>query len=267
MGEFGGRTGILQAKSEIYRHIQPGGTAIVPAADEFAPQIQQAAAACRQLGFGEGGEVYASGVQLMPQSSTFVLHTPQGTRPIQLPFAGLHNVHNAEAAAAFALALDADLDAIEQGLANARNAQGRLNFIPHGRFLLIDDSYNANPHSMRAAADVLCQQDGIRVLVMGEIGELGDDSTAEHTALGHDLASRPLDYVVAVGAQAHSVQQGADQTASSRVQCLVAPDHATALTQLQRLTVEHAQQPMTLLFKGSRFTHMEHLLTALMETL
>jgi UDP-N-acetylmuramyl pentapeptide synthase len=79
------------------------------------------------------------------------------------------------------------LDDIVVGLEHATGAKGRLNFIQHKDYLFIDDTYNANPTSMRAAADVLAQQDGIKVMVIGDIGELGSSAAQQHYMLGRDL--------------------------------------------------------------------------------
>lgn len=260
LGEFGGRQGICNAKSEIYPNIKTGGTAIIPAADDFIDQIRQAAHANVQLSFGQHGDVYAQNIIIQAQSSQFDLVTPQGAIAIDLPFAGEHNVHNAEAAATFALALGVDLQDIAQGLAQAKNAKGRLNFIQKPQYLLIDDTYNANPNSMRAAADVLAGQQGIKVMVMGDIGELGDAAKAEHFALGHDLADKSLDYIVAVGEFADDVIQGANAS-----HALAYANQSEALVALNQIIDKHQPQSISFLFKGSRYTHMENLLSALME--
>lgn len=260
LGEFGGRDGICRAKSEIYAHLPQQGIAILPAADDYHAQIASAIATDQRLSFGQGGDVYADNIQLHPQSSQFELHTPQGVRAVELGFAGLHNVHNAEAAAAFALAIGLDLDQIVSGLATAQGAKGRLNFIQHHNMLLIDDTYNANPSSMRAAAEVLSQQSGVTVMVMGDIGELGAAAAQEHHDLGRDLIQLPLAQIVAVGEYAQAVQQGA---ASERVHAF--RNQADALSYLMKLTEEHQQQSMSFLFKGSRYTHMETLMADLME--
>ena len=262
LGEFGGREKICQAKSEIYRHIAPEGTSIVPAADDFTTQINAAVQTAKRLSFGEGGDVFAEQIQLHPQSASFVLHTPQGSAQIVLPFAGLHNVQNALAACAFALAIGISLDDVVQGLQQAKGAKGRLNFISHQQYVLIDDTYNANPTSMRAAAEVLTQQQGIKVMVMGDIGELGDRSRDEHFALGHDLAQLPLDYVLAVGEFANATVAGA-----AAEHCHAFETQAQALKFLINLVEKHQPQTMSFLFKGSRYTHMETLMADLMEKL
>ena len=261
LGEFGGRDGICRAKSEIYTHILPNGSAVVPAHDDFTATIRQNAGHHSILSFGEGGDVYASEIQLNPQSAQFNPHTPQGSRAVSLPFAGAHNVQNAAAATAFALAIGIELDDIVQGLEQAQGAKGRLNFIQQQHCLFIDDTYNANPTSMRAAAQVLLQQQGLKVMVMGDIGELGDSSWQEHHDLGRDLSALPLDHLVVVGEFATAAQQG---SAHSEKLCACATQ-AEALAFLVNLVQTHQHQPISFLFKGSRYTHMETLMADLME--
>lgn len=263
MGEFGGRDGICRAKSEIYRHIVDGGIAIVPANDDFSEGIRQNAQGHHIVSFGESGDILATDLELDAQSARFNLITPQGKRAVSLPFAGEHNVQNATAAAAFAIALGISLDDVVIGLEQAQGAKGRLNFISHREHLFIDDTYNANPTSMRAAAQVLLQQTGIKVMVMGDIGELGDASWQEHHDLGKDLSALPLDYLIAVGEYASAVQQGSAN--STKVTSFAT--QAEALDFLIHLEQKHQPQSMSFLFKGSRYTHMETLMADLMEKL
>ena len=95
LGEFGGRDGICRAKSEIYAHIDQAGTSIVPANDDFSDTIRQAVQTENVLSFGQGGEVFASEIELQAQSATFTINTPNGVRTVNLPFSVEHNVHNA----------------------------------------------------------------------------------------------------------------------------------------------------------------------------
>ena len=261
LGEFGGREGICRAKSEIYAHILPQGTAVVPAQDDFAASIRENAQAHSILSFGEGGDIFATDVQLHPQSAQFNLHTPQGSRGVNLPFAGAHNVQNAAAATAFALAIGIALDDIVLGLEQAQGAKGRLNFIQQQHHLFIDDTYNANPTSMRAAAQVLLQQQGLKVMVMGDIGELGDSSWQEHHDLGRDLSLLPLEHLVVVGEFAAAAKQGSSH--SEKLHAFAT--QAEALPFLINLVQTHQPQSMSFLFKGSRYTHMETLMADLME--
>lgn len=265
LGEFGGRDGICRAKSEIYAHIDPSGTSIVPAQDDFSDSIRQAVRTEHVLSFGQGGDVFATEIQLHAQSAIFTLNTPQGSKAVNLPFAGQHNVHNAEAATAFALAIGVALDDIVIGLEQAQGAKGRLNFIQKDNYLFIDDTYNANPTSMRAAAEVLAQQQGIKVMVMGDIGELGQTAAQQHYMLGRDLVSvKGINFVVAVGEFAPAVQEGARSTQyGKKMQAFLT--QAQALPLLMSLIETHQPQSMSFLFKGSRYTHMETLMAELME--
>ncbi|QIO04733.1 UDP-N-acetylmuramoyl-tripeptide--D-alanyl-D-alanine ligase [Acinetobacter shaoyimingii] len=267
LGEFGGRDGICRAKSEIYANILKSGTSIVPAADDYAETIRQAVVTDQQLSFGESGEVFATEIELHPQSSSFVLNTPQGHSHVHLPFAGEHNVQNAMAATAFALAIGVSLQDIVAGLEQAEGAKGRLNFIKHKDFLFIDDTYNANPSSMRAAGEVLAQQEGIRVMVIGDIGELGASAAQEHYKLGRDLVSiKGLNFVVAVGEFSPAAQEGARSTQyGKKLQAFLTQEQA--LPFLISLVETHHPQSMSFLFKGSRYTHMETLMAELMEKL
>ena len=265
LGEFGGRDGICRAKSEIYAHISQTGTSIVPSADDFAETILKSVVTDQKMSFGQGGDVYATEIELRPQSAIFTLNTPQGSRQVDLPFAGEHNVQNATAATAFALAVGVSLDDIVAGLETATGAKGRLNFIQKENFLFIDDTYNANPTSMRAAGEVLAQQEGIRVMVIGDIGELGSSAAQQHYMLGRDLVSiKGLNFVVAVGEFAPAAQEGARSTQyGKKMQAFLTQEQA--LPFLIDLITTHQLQSMSFLFKGSRYTHMETLMTDLME--
>ena len=264
LGEFGGRDGICRAKSEIYAHIAKKGISIVPAADDFAEVIVKAVHTERVLSFGENGDIFATEIQLHPQSSSFNLNTPVGLRLLNLPFAGDHNIQNALAATAFALAIGVALDDIVTGLEQAQGAKGRLNFIQQDKYLFIDDTYNANPTSMRAAAEVLAQQEGIKVMVIGDIGELGASAAQQHYMLGRDLVATEVNFVVAVGEFAPATQEGARSTQyGKKMQAFLT--QAQALPFLLSLIETHQPQSMSFLFKGSRYTHMETLMADLME--
>ena len=264
LGEFGGRDGICRAKSEIYAHIAKKGISIVPAADDFAEVIVKAVHTERVLSFGGNGDIFATEIELHPQSSSFNLNTPVGLRLLNLPFAGDHNIQNALAATAFALAIGIALDDIVTGLEQAQGAKGRLNFIQQDKYLFIDDTYNANPTSMRAAAEVLAQQEGIKVMVIGDIGELGESAAQQHYMLGRDLVATEVNFVVAVGEFAPATQEGARSTQyGKKMQAFLT--QAQALPFLLSLIETHQPQSMSFLFKGSRYTHMETLMADLME--
>ena len=265
LGEFGGRDGICHAKSEIYAHISEDGTAIFPTADDFSVEIRKTVQTEKVMSFGTGGDVFATEITLEAQSSTFTLNTPQGSSKVNLPFAGDHNIQNATAAAAFALSIGVELADVVAGLEQATGAKGRLNFIQHKQHLFIDDTYNANPTSMRAAAEVLAKQEGIKVMVIGDIGELGATAAQQHYMLGRDLVSTAgVHFVVAVGEFSPASQEGARSTQyGKKLQAFLTQEQA--LPFLISLIETHQPQTMSFLFKGSRYTHMETLMADLME--
>lgn len=273
MGEFGGREGIAKAKAEIFTHLQADGVAVVPFRDDFAALIQQAAGQHHLIRFGQDtvaptaahGDVYAEHVQLDAASSRFELVTPQGRIAIELPFAGQHNIDNALAAASFALAFGLDLALIASGLAQAVGAKGRLSFRQHGCYLIIDDTYNANPHSMRAAAKVLEAQPGLKVLVLGDIGELGDAAADEHHNLGADLAQLQLDAIFTVGEFAANTLAGIRKQNKAALTAQAFDDKVALFEQLTSYLNAHEQTAVSLLFKGSRYTRMESLIADLVE--
>ena len=152
------------------------------------------------------------------------------------------------------------------GLEQATGAKGRLNFIQAKKHLFIDDTYNANPTSMRAAAEVLAQQDGVKVMVIGDIGELGASAAQQHYMLGRDLVATGVNFVVAVGEFSPATQEGARSTQyGKKMQAFL--NQEQALPFLLSLIETHQPQSMSFLFKGSRYTHMETLMADLMEKL
>ncbi len=263
MGEFGGRSGIAKAKSEIFAHLKEGAIAVVPAVDDFSDVIRHAAAKQTIMSFGNGGDVYAQNIQLHASNSDFELVTPQGRIAISLPFAGAHNIDNALAAAAFALAIDVPLPQIAQGLNYAVGAKGRLNFKQYANWLIIDDTYNANPHAMRAAAQVLSAQRGCKIMIMGDIGELGDAAAQEHFLLGQDIAQLDINAIFAVGEYAEQTVAGA-HSQTNAVSAYAFTQKADLLEQLKQFLNQLTPSTASLLFKGSRYTTMESLIAELL---
>jgi len=130
----------------------------------------------------------------------FTLRAPQGSIPITLHLAGRHNVLNALCAAAAASAAGATLDEVRAGLATMRPVPGRLQFktAPSGAWI-VDDSYNANPSSMKAGIEVLAAVDARRWLVMGDMGELGDYAVESHGEIGRFARNNRIDRLFATG--------------------------------------------------------------------
>jgi len=232
----------------VFDALMPGGTKVYPADDTFASLWADLAGQHASSTFGliAPARIWASDIESDVLGSSFVLHTPLGQGEVVLPVPGIHNVRNALAATACALASGAPLAAVIEGLQGFRAANGRMQ--PHrlsnGR-VLIDDTYNANPDSVRAAIDVLASLPSPRVLVLGDMGEVGNNGPAMHTEVGEYARSRGIDVLLTLGqATRDSVQAfgpGAHHCESPEQVCEMLGNMAVA----------------SLLVKGSRFMRME----------
>ena len=264
LGEFGSREGICQTKAEIYHTLHDNQFAIVPDKDDFTNQLRRIAEkhTPNVIGFGNT-DVSASHLDVEPERSEFKLHIGSQVHDINLPLAGEHNVNNALAAAACAHALNIDISDIVVGLENTRPAKGRLNSQLLGLHRLIDDTYNANPHSVRAAAKVLAAQTGTQVMVLGDIGELGEAAISEHQSLGRTIATTGINVLLCVGEYAPYTVAGAQEISAINAHAFA--DKDSLLAYLQSYLQAQQAQPCTVLFKGSRSMEMETLINALVE--
>lgn len=277
LGEFGGRDNIAKTKAEIYQPLTESSTAVVPFDDDYTQQLTAAAkkytSNVSRFGWYQLEdkvslpEVYATEVETTALQSRFKLHFELESSnlvvEVTLPMSGQHNVSNALAAAACAYAAGISPEVIAQGLSQAKSSKGRLGRQSLGIHHIIDDTYNANPNSVRAAADVLAAQAGYKVLVLGDIGELGEAASVEHNKLGQAIADKSIDILLSAGEFATDTVTGAK--AKGMQYAYAFATKAELLTQLQSLLAEKNQQQRscTLLFKGSRSATMETLIDAL----
>jgi UDP-N-acetylmuramoyl-tripeptide--D-alanyl-D-alanine ligase len=190
---------IAAAKAEILDDLPPGGTAVAPVqAGALEPHLKPIA---EQLRFGPGGDVEATEIEVAGGVTEALVKTPLGARRFHFPFAEAHNLTNALAAIAAAVALGAD----PAGMADRAASIGFSRFrgerlqLPGG-IVLVNDCYNANPVSMRAALDHLASLEAERtVAVLGEMGELGPGSAGYHREVGEHARAAGVDFVVGVG--------------------------------------------------------------------
>lgn len=216
LGEFGSREAIARTKGELVQGLASGGTAVLSADD---PRV----VAMRSLTDGPVltfGRAETADVRVLDLAldrfgwPSFTLRTAGASAPVTLPLVGGHQALNASAAAAAGLAAGISLDVAAAALATASLSGWRLEprVLACGATLL-NDSYNANPDSTRAALDALAAiEGGRRIAVLGEMRELGDGSEAEHRAVGEYAATR-ADVVVAVGEAARPIADGAGERA------------------------------------------------------
>jgi UDP-N-acetylmuramoyl-tripeptide--D-alanyl-D-alanine ligase len=248
--EFMGSVDEVAAENaSVYDALPTGGIAVVNADDEHAPFFRQRVGARRVIDFGLGKAAVGGGYTLKELSSELRLRTPGGEANAALAIAGLHNVRNAFAAAACAHAAGVELASIAAGLSAFRPYTGRLQVKQtKNGVTVIDDSYNANPDSVRAAIDVLASCPGPTVLVLGDMGEVGARGAEFHREIGAYARSRGVARLLALGeASAHAVEAfGAGAEHFADVEALVP-----------------AIRGRTVLVKGSRFMKMERVVAAL----
>ena len=257
VGEFGGPEKIVEAKGEIIEGLQADGIAVLNRDDKAFAIWQARAGARRVLSFAlsnSAADFHASDMSLDARGCpAFTLHAPDGSERVQLNLLGTHNIANALAAAAAAHALGVSLFGIATGLGAVQPVKGRtVAQLARNGMRVIDDTYNANPTSMCAAIDILAGFSGRTVLVLGDIGELGDWAQQGHHDVGAYAAGK-VSTLYAVGPlMAHAVQAFGPQ----------ARHFATQAELIAALGAE--QDPnTTILIKGSRSAAMENIVAAL----
>ena len=259
---FGDLKGVAKTKGEIIENLKLDGVAILNKDDNFFPYWQQLVKTRSLISFGFSAEakVRAEAISKEIQANQFVtrfeLQTDTQTGvTIELHLAGEHNVKNALAAAAAAIALGLDNQAIKQGLESLKPVTGRMQpVIGRKGNLIIDDTYNANPSSLNAALTVLDKQQ-INWVVLGAFGELGNEAAQIHQQMGESLKTYPVQQLFAVGELARHTVQAFGQGARFFE------------TQQQLITAleEGLTGRETLLVKGSRSQKMEQVVAAMVD--
>jgi UDP-N-acetylmuramoyl-tripeptide--D-alanyl-D-alanine ligase len=249
IGELGSVEAIAQAKGEIFEGLSEGGVAVINADDAFAPLWHSLAAPHKVATFGleQPADVTAT-YRLESDHSAVALRTPIGEATFDLPSPGLHNVRNALAATTVAMAMGASLAAVAAGLARFSGAKGRLQRKSGlHQATVIDDTYNANPASMKAAIDVLAANAGKQILVLGDMGELGHDASDMHADIGTYAKEQGIHALLALGElSTHMVRAFG---AGAR--------HFESPEAVANALGEMMDQDTVVLVKGSRFMKME----------
>ena len=199
---FGSLTGVAHGKGEILQGDPRPQFAVLNADDEYYSYWLSLVDDVEVLSFGlsDSADVYATHVHFGKENTSFQLHLADTVSEIQLPLVGLHNVRNACAAAAVAVALDITAAQIKAALEMLEPVSGRLQALVglHGA-TVYDDSYNANPVSVMAAGAFMAGLDGENWMVLGDMGELGDEAVDLHGQVGQALQNNAIDRVFAVG--------------------------------------------------------------------
>lgn len=203
--------GVAEEKGALLAGLSADATAVINADDRFAEQWRDRTSAETVLTFGEHEDAdfrFSDLNQSVDQERArleFTLHTPIGQRPVTLPLAGKHNARNAAAAAAVAFAMGATLDEIQAGLAAANGVAGRMQIqMARCGARIIDDSYNSNPASARAAIRFLTEQKEPGWLVLGDMGELGSNAPDMHASIGKLAYELGVERLFAVGSHSRA---------------------------------------------------------------
>ena len=252
---MGSLEGVARTKGALYSGLPRHGIAVINADDAFAPYFTELAVGRTliRFGLGEDAEVTAR-FSKSGSHSEFTLITPIGEIGISSPLLGLHNVLNALAATSLALAVDVPLGKIKAGLEAASAVSGRSARRLHDSgAIIIDDTYNANPASFSAAIDTLAACTGTRILVVGDMRELGPDAERLHAEMGASALRKGIDYLYAVG----ELSRAAAQSFGDKARHF---EDQAALIEALRVELKSS---VTLLVKGSRGSAMDRVVSAM----
>jgi UDP-N-acetylmuramoyl-tripeptide--D-alanyl-D-alanine ligase len=256
IGEVGSREAIARAKGEIYEGLTANGTAIINADDDFSGYWKSLNSNRRVITFGLEKTADVSAIYQINGNLTEInLKTPSGQIEFKLSVLGIHNIYNALAASAVAAALGVSNVDIAKGLAVFGAVKGRLNWLQaNNGAVVIDDTYNANPDSMKAAIDVLANQKTPQIFVMGDMAELGADAPQMHADIGLYAKQKSISHLLSFGdLSAKAVDAfGANAQHFSTMEALV--------ESLKSLMTNNA----TVLVKGSRFMQMERVVNQIL---
>ncbi|TPV56135.1 UDP-N-acetylmuramoyl-tripeptide--D-alanyl-D-alanine ligase [Aestuariibacter sp. GS-14] len=263
---FGSLLGVARAKSEIFKGLGENGLAIVNRDSQFAEfwlgklKYQPVQTFAPDSASTEA-DYYASDITIdLNGCAEFVMHTPKGTAEVRLSVPGMHNVGNALVSAALTLAVGATLEDVKFGLLAMKTVGGRLKVVPlTDQVRLLDDTYNANVGSVKAAIDTLASFAGKRVLVLGDMAELGEQSRYYHEQVGEYAMQRGVDCLYTVGVLSQSATTAFGQGAFHF-------SDKPALIEAIVNDLGSEQRDLTILVKGSRSAKMEQVITALEES-
>jgi UDP-N-acetylmuramoyl-tripeptide--D-alanyl-D-alanine ligase len=260
---FGSMDNIAIAKGEIYNGLSGNGVAIVNLDDHYAAQWLLQNSQRRVITFsknetadeGDRANIRATDVESgVDGCASFQLHFQGEQFPVNLQVLGLHNVSNALAAAACAYAVNISAENIVHGLQDFIGVDGRLQRLMGFKdAVVIDDSYNANPSSVRAAIDVLADASARKIFIIGDMAELGESSLQEHQDIGIYAKDKNIDDLLAVGTYAKATVNGFSGNAT----------HYDDVEQLIIDAKQMADENTVFLIKGSRSSRMDIVVQAL----
>lgn len=254
---FGSLDAVAETKSELYRTLTSDDIAVVNLDEKYASQWCMHMPCETVLSFSlkdSDADIYASNIVLGADVSKFLLHYGDQLAQVTTGFVGMHNVSNALAAAAVAKALDLSIDEVVSGLAEAKNITGRQQS-SKGKYhrAVIDDSYNANPDSVKAAINTLTIDALKTCLILGDMGELGPAAASFHEQIGRYASECGVSCLLVTGEFASDYAKGFEGEAH------IFSDQQSLINYCR----EHVSSETTVLVKGSRYTRMDRVANAL----
>ncbi|WP_245573984.1 UDP-N-acetylmuramoyl-tripeptide--D-alanyl-D-alanine ligase [Neptunomonas japonica] len=264
---FGSLQGVVEAKGEIYDGLSPTGTAVVNIDDPHANQWIQRVANKPLLTFGldSKADINAIAIQILDDGCySFVVVHGDTSEKVQLKVMGRHNVMNALAAVALTVAAGLPLSLAAAGLERFCAVKGRMCSLPgFNGARIIDDSYNANPGSVKAAIQALGELKGERIFVLGDMGELGPDAEEMHREVGLFAAEHNIDKLLTVGSLSKAAVEGFESSNNLATQQLA--EHFIDQKGLVDRVLPRLHENMVVLVKGSRSAGMDKVVTRLTE--
>ncbi len=253
---LGDRDGIFRAKTEMFAFLKEGGIAILNGDDDKLGRVEAVGASAPVFyGFSKDNDYYATDLQSFGfEGTSAVFHTPEGSFPVRIPVPGDYMVGNALAGAAVANFFGLSGEQIREGIEAFETLDGRFKVFKKEGVTVIDDAYNANPASMMASLKILSEGEGRRVAVLGDMGELGEQSEMLHREVGEYLARLSIDELVTAGPSCCFLADAAKADPDLAVTSY--PDTATLKEHLQ----DHIRPGDTVLFKASHFMAFSDLL-------
>lgn len=263
---LGDRDGVFRAKTEVFEHMKKGAAVILNGDDDKLIRVKDAGGNTPVFyslgkcaweneemateGTASGHfDIYMDEVEnLGLKGSRAHLHTPKGSIPVEIPIPGEHHLYNAMAAAGVGLTLGLTLEEIKTGMASAQTIGGRSNLIRANGMLIIDDCYNANPISVKAAIDLLKSGSRRTIAVLGDMGELGEREKQLHYEVGAYAARAEIDVLICVGTLSREMEQGAID-AGGNTQVFYFSTKEEMLPQL----LDMVEEGDTILVKASHF--------------
>jgi len=249
LGEFGSQENLVKAKGEILESLSGDGIAIINKSSPHVDIWEKMSGTQNLTFFGNESNIYASNIKQYKSTLNFSLNFNHSSINITLSMIGLHQIENVLAAATCAIKLGVSLDIIKKGLEKVRSEKGRLELIELQNFTILNDSYNANPESMKAAIDSLKQFSGKKVLVLGTMAELGKNSTKHHQEIGDYAREQNIDCLISIGQEAQHFKGS----------------HFNDIQSIYNEINSH-HKGATILIKGSRMMELNKLVDILINT-